>query len=856
MRSARLPSEHQDPSATDPAVRSARIDSAQQPRRASQHRPISQQPKAMDAPAFGPARVGKVAIPPLQPKTDPPPSRSSPEKKRTSKACVECRVRKIKCSGKKPSCEHCEQCQIPCTYAEGKREQNKRATERGDRLLQLVRDISHEVDLPPHLLQKIQAVESEAVDDDTTSLRSGHTTNTKRRRRSSGHVPSEKRKRSRSPHGDHGEADVSADVGSEESVDLAAEDFNRSERARATGFVGKNSEVAWAHRLSQAQSEKQSNYESSRGPYGLPGNSEEARLDRMAAARARQKVGNKQAAPMADFTYHLDMESVLTLDHVDKNELPPLETAKRLLNCYLSTVQDTLPILAKSDILNQFRHFSRLQNPESIPATWRSILNMVFAIGAMFSHLTNAFWQGDERDHFVYYTRALHLGLPGDVITAHPDLQRIQVLGLISFYYLAISQVSRSWVMIGLACRHAIALGLHLRNIDESMSAFAKEKRVKVWWSLYYIEHLLCEITGRPTTLDPRFCSVPPPMPIEEMQLAQSPGGKQLGELRGNKGGSEPPLSRSKQSSMDSDAPPNAANFFRCQVQLAVISQKLLVNLYSAHTVTMSWEQAQDQIIALGEEADKWYRALPAQYQFILPENEEKTFSRERTLLAFSYYSMKIILTRPCLCRIDKRIVNQGEESKHIDLRKARECVMASKSICDLLPDTELPDIVWIYSKGPWWCIVHHLMQAMTVLMLELAFGVCHMPDPEADQESIIQLAKKLLRWLTMMAAVGHAGAQAACKQARDQFKGFDPFENIDTSDLVKMAEHGPDFLRQELVNQGQLDPKRLHSDGLASKLGPSVPGVGDQSQDKQNVWPKAEQPVGPLSPFQIIWLE
>ncbi|OMP86252.1 putative transcriptional regulatory protein [Diplodia seriata] len=80
----------------------------------------------MDAHARLHAPAAKVAIPPLRPRVDPAPPPSGAEKRRTPKACVECRSRKIKCNGKRPTCEHCEQCQIICVYAEGKREQNKR----------------------------------------------------------------------------------------------------------------------------------------------------------------------------------------------------------------------------------------------------------------------------------------------------------------------------------------------------------------------------------------------------------------------------------------------------------------------------------------------------------------------------------------------------------------------------------------------------------------------------------------------------------------------------------------------------------------------------------------------------------
>ncbi|KAL1621827.1 hypothetical protein SLS54_005350 [Diplodia seriata] len=633
---------------------------------------------------------------------------------------------------------------------------------------------------------------STQAQEDDTSIRSVPTTASKRRRLSSGTATAEIPPRSSSP-AQQGEADVSAEVGSEESVDIIEEDFSRTDKARATGFIGKNSDIAWARRLSQAQTEGWDKEGRGR-PYGKPGMTDEAQKDRLSASNVRHASESRPRPPISDFTYHLDTESVLTFDHVDKDELPPPELAQHLLDLYMGTVQDTLPILTKSVFLNQFQRYSRSKNPESLPATWRAILNMVFAIGAKFSHLVNAPWRGDERDHLVYYTRALNLGMPGDAIVAHPDLQRIQVLGLVSFYYLTISQVSRYVNFMdltrGLACRQGMALGLHLRNLDPQKDAVSKEKRIRVWWSLYSIENLLCEILGRPTAIDQRFCSTPSPAPIDEAYLHQF-GGKKLEEWNdGQADASSTPASEDRKAALDQEFVSSAATFFRGRVQLAVLSQKILVNLYSAATVQKSWERAQYEIHVLGEDLDRWYSGLPTEYRFAHSEGKE-SYCRERILLGFSFYSTKILLTRPCLCRIDKRIEKQGTQSKGLDFEHARECVMAARSVSDLLPDMEVPDVNWIYHHGPWWCIVHHLMQAMTVLMLELAFDVPHLSDAHVDQQAILQIAKKILRWLTMMASTGNESAKSACKQARQQFKGFSPFEHIDTSDLLQMVERG-----------------------------------------------------------------
>lgn len=47
------------------------------------------------------------------------------------------------------------------------------------------------------------------------------------------------------------ESEASAGVGSTGAIDRIEEDFNRSEEARNTGFMGKNSEITWLQRLRQ-----------------------------------------------------------------------------------------------------------------------------------------------------------------------------------------------------------------------------------------------------------------------------------------------------------------------------------------------------------------------------------------------------------------------------------------------------------------------------------------------------------------------------------------------------------------------------------------------------------------------------
>jgi Fungal specific transcription factor domain len=245
-----------------------------------------------------------------------------------------------------------------------------------------------------------------------------------------------------------GESEVSAGVGSTGAVDRIEEDFNRSEDARTTGFMGKNSEITWLQKLRQ-----ENKFGSSTGGSGPD-----------AEAEFRKKTGGasplfshrspppgemRKTMPDAfegfsvnDSSYHLDDFSISIPEAVDPFEIPPREAADHLFHAYLDCVHHSFPIIGKITFSSQYRKF--MEGPSSNPGErWLAILNMIFAIGAKYSHLVQADWRGDERDHLIYFSRARLLSLNGNTIFNHPDLQQVQVSGLIAFYLFATGQINR-----------------------------------------------------------------------------------------------------------------------------------------------------------------------------------------------------------------------------------------------------------------------------------------------------------------------------------------------------------------------------------------------------------------------------
>lgn len=90
------------------------------------------------------------------------------------------------------------------------------------------------------------------------------------------------------------------------------------------------------------------------------------------------------------------------------------------------------PIISRPLFTARYRTF--LDSHAHPSDKWLATLNMIFAIRSKHAHLLEAPWQGDERDHLVYLTRARILSMNRDVLFSHPDLQQVQIEGLIAFY--------------------------------------------------------------------------------------------------------------------------------------------------------------------------------------------------------------------------------------------------------------------------------------------------------------------------------------------------------------------------------------------------------------------------------------
>ncbi|GFF44692.1 hypothetical protein IFM51744_05883 [Aspergillus udagawae] len=569
-------------------------------------------------------------------------------------------------------------------------------------------------------------------------------------------------------------------IGSLDGIDQVDEDLNRTEASRATGYMGKNSEVTWMQRLRREAEQR-------------------VRMQSGALSGAFEKEPEGEYALHA-VNYHLDDLDIAIPGPVEVYWMPPRHVADRLFEDYMTTVHPFFPIISGTLFRTQYRTF--FKSAARPGDKWLAILNMIFAVASKHARLTHTPLGGDEHDHLVYFTRARILSMNGDTLFSHPDLQQVQVEGLIAFYLLASNQINRAWRIASLAVRSAISLGLNMENTSDSMPNVSKEARYRLWWCLYTLEHMLGIMTGRSTCILDGVCTTPMPLPFEEDQLQEPFAAKLLAdqELRQAYVGSamasscvrqtprSPPGGRDAQHTDN----PRKAEWLKCRpssyalcyffyTDLTVISQEIVNRVYTPDCAHAPWAHIENRIWELRARIDRWYSDLPEAFDFVRhADDQDQDVLRPKLFLAFHFYSARITLGRPCLCRRDARLdPNKKPSFSH---QMAEMSLESAQKMLELLPDQ--PNGDRLYQICPWWCILHFMMQAATILLLELSFGSIHMPE---EEQNLLGAAKKAIRWLYAMSKCS-TSSRRAWQLCDSNLRRIAYGMNYDISDMPKFV--------------------------------------------------------------------
>ncbi|KAL9600564.1 MAG: hypothetical protein Q9219_003110 [cf. Caloplaca sp. 3 TL-2023] len=408
--------------------------------------------------------------------------------------------------------------------------------------------------------------------------------------------------------------------------------------------------------------------------------------------------------------------------------------------------------------------------------------------------------------------------------------------------------------MNGIAVRQALTLGLNLRNENPSLADSSKEIRYRVWWAIASIERTLSMMVGRATAFAGSDCSVPLPLPLEEetfmsaephrdatsVRIARSLLVEDEGLLDASTSTpssvssktalrspyDSPPSKSSLVFADDNAISPNNGMFFLYFTRLKNLDDDVLKQLYRPHMVNRSWATIQSMIHSFRKKLGRWRSALPLVFDFTRKQHDPLHMGR-RMHLGFTYYSTMIIINRPCLCMTDESIPNETEKGRALDRESAAECIFAAKCMVNMLPDEPKP--AEMYSVFPWWNIVHHLMQAVTALMLEMLVGAAHCPE-QADE--LFFAAQKVVAWLQSM-SVNDLAAARAWRLSSDVLRKVAPKVGRRIDDrLLRQNRASEDILMQDL-----LMPPTSFNPAASTYLPISFTGTDITSPQQQTTW-------------------
>jgi hypothetical protein len=227
------------------------------------------------------------------------------------------------------------------------------------------------------------------------------------------------------------------------------------------------------------------------------------------------------------------------------------------------------------------------------------------------------------------------------------------------------------------------------------------------------------------------------------------------------------------------------ASYFVFRTHLTILTHTILEELYCAKVVDHTWAQVQSIMTEIDRKLKSWRSGLPTLFDFGKAQRDQ-TFYRQRLGLGFLYYSAQLLLKRPYLCRVDRHIPNESRKSREFNRTTALECVHAARSLVDLIPND--PNPAGLYSVAPWWSLLHNLMQAGAILMLEMSYRADHAPQEAND---ILNSAKKVTRWVWSMADENTA-ARRAWKTMLPLLKRAAAKIGGDTSDLPEAEPVAP----------------------------------------------------------------
>jgi hypothetical protein len=588
------------------------------------------------------------------------------QKLKTTTACEPCRSRKIRCDGNKPSCEACLKRNQQCIYQATP--DVKSANAYVDSLVNRVSQLEHELNNARNTILRMSTAPPPVAPTPLPPTLSPHLDSNIDPRLC---------------------PDYGAAVARPGSVDAMGGDAGFDERPiDGQPFYGSSS----AHGFTQQMYGSILQKDDTTGEPEIP--IDPALMDPVA----------NLSAPTAPYSAP------------ENFSLLPRELADRLMHLYWDRVHVLYPFLHKPSFKTAYedlwkpksQHHQHYKSSsglglgaaeEPTSAVFHCALNAALALGMQFSDLPLS-----EKERLSAACLAKSKDLLKMDLFDDGNLSLVQTLLLLTQYFQSTNWPSKCWTSIGLACRLAQGLGLHVEKVRPSqheLSPDEHEMRRRVWHGCVTLDIVVSMTLGRPAMLlGSKARSLPRPLESGEESFLTM---------------------------IDDKTQPSSIDFFVETVKLYRIVGRILLNIYRTNDEqdekpgAAEEERNDDMTKELDDELTRFADSLPDTLKWQQPKGDRAIadlLERQSHVLHVRFLHARILLFRPVFlssCRSHSSKPGSNGTAKYM-----------SPSFEPVPTAIELIDAVRAYSAteatGAWWYNVFYTRTAAMVILLA---GAC-----------------------------------------------------------------------------------------------------------------------------------
>ncbi|KAL0931949.1 C6 transcription factor [Colletotrichum truncatum] len=521
------------------------------------------------------------------------------KRRRVTRACDECRRKKIKCDGKQP-CTHCSVYSYECTYDKPSNRRRNPAPQyiealesRLQRAETLLRKFMPEVDLADPTLDP--AVQQEFRN------REHARTQAAKLRHDPFAAPEKEDAQLLSMIESIGQLDLDDKGGWDFHGVSSGAVFLRRMKEHFRGMMGPPTKVPFLPR--------------SERPAGL------MNLD--------------SPAPVANSPYDSTMNTA--------PELPPKEVARKLCYYSLNCATCLIRVVHVPTFYELLDHVYEKSYDDYTTEEHKfvGLLFAVMAVGCMYANLDETAppvaYKESVQEGMKYYNTARRILQD---ITECRDLTSLQALLFMILFLQATSNLSGCYAFVGIALRSALRMGLHRFLKHEQISIIEQEVRKRVFWVIRQMDIYVSAMLGFPLLLNADDIDQPYPTEIDDEYIT-------------NEGILTPPpgmFSFFEAFNAHTRLMEILAKILKHVYPLKGLGQSVMKGDKPGTTYLISYAS----IKQIETELQEWYEMLPSQWR-PSPDGTVEVI-RVRHLLRFAYAHVQLVLYRPFLHYVSPRL--------------------------------------------------------------------------------------------------------------------------------------------------------------------------------------------------------